>query len=177
MPRHHAVVAQRGALWRPDDPRAINDVRRNLLDCYAEVTLEVISALVKHNACAREAIEALLKTPTIKAHVAEIKWKLGQLGFDVRTREQIAEEARQRVAAKEWAVRSLMTRYNREKLYEDAWSEPMSKLAKRYGVSDVMLTKVCRKLSIPKPGRGYWEKKAAGKPVPKRPALPPLNFK
>jgi len=32
--------------------------------------------------------------------------------------------------------------------------------------------KICRKLLIPIPGRGYWAKKAAGKPVPKQPALP-----
>ena len=45
--------------------RAINDVRRNLHDCQAEVSLEVIEALLKHNACARESIEILLKTPTM----------------------------------------------------------------------------------------------------------------
>lgn len=50
-----------------------------------------------------------------------------------------------------------MYRYNREELYERAWSTPMQKLAKEYGLSDVGLAKTCRKLCIPVPRRGYWE--------------------
>ena len=38
----------------------------------------------------------------------------------------------------------------------------------------VGLGKVCKKLKIPRPGLGYWAKKAAGKPIPKRPPLPDL---
>jgi hypothetical protein len=48
-------------------------------------------------------------------------------------------------------------------------------VAKRYKLSDVGLAKVCRKLNIPRPGRGYWAKKAAGKFVPKTPSLPVLS--
>ena len=50
------LLLQHGALWRPDDRRAINDVRRNLYDCHAEVSLEVVEALLKHSACAREGV-------------------------------------------------------------------------------------------------------------------------
>lgn len=49
--------------------------------------------------------------------------------------------------------------WNREELYEEVWSAPVRKVAKKYGISDVGLAKVCRKLSIPLPGRGYWTKK------------------
>ncbi len=48
--------------------------------------------------------------------------------------------------------------YDRQKLYEEVWSEPMRKLAPKYGVSDVALSKTCKKLNIPKPGPGYWTK-------------------
>ena len=34
------------------------------------------------------------------------------------------------------------------------------------------LGKVCKKLKIPVPGRGYWANKSAGKPVATRPPLP-----
>ena len=34
----------------------------------------------------------------------------------------------------------------------------MSKLAPTYGISDVMLKKICRQLDIPTPPRGYWAK-------------------
>jgi hypothetical protein len=51
----------------------------------------------------------------------------------------------------------------------------MQKLAKEYGVSDVALSKTCRKLLVPVPGRGFWAKKAAGATLAKRPPLPFLD--
>ena len=64
--------------------------------------------------------------------------------------------------------------WDRDSLYEEVWITPMAKLAKTHGISDVGLAKVCRKLLIPLPGRGYWAKRDAGHPVQKLP-LPPLN--
>ncbi len=64
-----------------------------------------------------------------------------------------------------------MSRYDRVKLYEEVWKEPVSVVAKRYGVSDTALAKVCRRLDIPLPPRGYWAKVHAGIPV-SIPALP-----
>lgn len=50
----------------------------------------------------------------------------------------------------------------------------MVQLAKKYKISDVGLKKVCAKMGIPVPPRGYWAKLAAGKSVRKTnlPALP-----
>jgi hypothetical protein len=42
---------------------------------------------------------------------------------------------------------------NRETLYKEAWETPMSALAERYGISDVALAKICRKLKVPVPPR------------------------
>jgi hypothetical protein len=61
----------------------------------------------------------------------------------------------------------------REALYKEVWAEPVRTVAERYGVSDVALAKICKKLAIPLPGRGYWAKKKAGQPLPAIP-LPPL---
>lgn len=58
---------------------------------------------------------------------------------------------------------------SREALYAQVWSTPLLKLAESYGVSNVALAKVCRKLNVPVPGRGYWAKVAAGHPVEQRP--------
>lgn len=44
--------------------------------------------------------------------------------------------------------------WNRKELYEKVWSKPVVKVAEEYGVSDVAIAKVCRKLSVPVPGRG-----------------------
>ena len=55
--------------------------------------------------------------------------------------------------------------WNRVELYNEVWDQPLVKLSRKYGISDVRLGKVCRKLGIPLPGRGYWAKRKAGKPV------------
>lgn len=57
-------------------------------------------------------------------------------------------------------------RLNREELYEQVWSMPMTKLARQYEISDVGLAKICKKLEIPVPGRGYWAKKGRKKRPP-----------
>jgi hypothetical protein len=59
----------------------------------------------------------------------------------------------------------------RQALYELVWTVPRSRLAVRFGVSDVALAKRCRKLAIPMPGAGYWARVAAGQ-KPKRKKLP-----
>lgn len=55
--------------------------------------------------------------------------------------------------------------WDRDELYKEVWATPMQVLAKKYGISDVGLAKVCRKLGIPRPGRGYWARKEAGQEV------------
>lgn len=60
--------------------------------------------------------------------------------------------------------------YERDKLYEEVWAEPVIRVAERYGVSDVALAKTCRRLGVPLPPRGYWARVKAGQ-APKRPAL------
>jgi hypothetical protein len=65
---------------------------------------------------------------------------------------------------------------SRKDLYERVWAEPIQKLSKEYGLSDVGLAKACRRYNIPIPPRGYWAKKQAGKRV-SRPTLPPEGRK
>lgn len=59
----------------------------------------------------------------------------------------------------------------REELYERVWSQPATKLAAEFGISYVALGKICRKLDIPKPFPGYWQRIASGYTV-QRTALP-----
>ena len=56
---------------------------------------------------------------------------------------------------------------SRDQLHDEVWTEPMTKVAKRYDISDVALKAVCDKHRIPTPPRGYWAKLAAGKKVRK----------
>ena len=62
----------------------------------------------------------------------------------------------------------------RDQLYREIWNEPARLVAKRYGISDVGLAKVCRRYHIPKPGLGYWAKHEVGR-APSPPPLPPVQ--
>src|SRR5688572_25778112 len=59
----------------------------------------------------------------------------------------------------------------REALYKKVWSQPMLALANEYGVSSSYLARVCSRLNVPRPERGYWAKLAAGRML-KQPPLP-----
>jgi hypothetical protein len=66
-------------------------------------------------------------------------------------------------------------RLTREQLYELVWSEAMQRLAKHIGISDVAIAKHCRKVDVPVPERGYWNKLQAGQKLA-RTALPPRDL-
>ncbi|MDF2651688.1 MAG: hypothetical protein K0Q73_7493 [Paenibacillus sp.] len=59
--------------------------------------------------------------------------------------------------------------YNRETLYKEVWQVPVTEVAKKYGVSNVAIRKVCQSLDIPTPEVGYWAKLRAGKVVTQTP--------
>ncbi|HEX8542690.1 MAG TPA: hypothetical protein VF671_13395 [Pseudomonas sp.] len=61
-------------------------------------------------------------------------------------------------------------RVQRETLYAEVWATPMLTLAPKYGVSAVFLRRVCVRLDIPIPGRGYWAKRQSGQKL----KIPPL---
>ena len=63
--------------------------------------------------------------------------------------------------------------YRRAELYEEIWKEPVRTVARRYGVSDVALRKICRRLNVPLPGRGHWARVRVGQDTHK-PRLAPL---
>ncbi len=66
------------------------------------------------------------------------------------------------------------TTLSRQEFYELVWSEPLSKLAQKFNISDNGLRKRCKKLNIPLPEVGYWQKLQYNKPV-NRPGLPKKN--
>ena len=52
--------------------------------------------------------------------------------------------------------------WNRDELYQEVWSTPMWTLARKYGISDVGLAKVCRKLDNPTTRPGLLGEEASG---------------
>ena len=62
---------------------------------------------------------------------------------------------------------------SREQLHALVWEEPMTRVAARFGITDVALRKKCSQHSVPFPGRGYWQQRDAGK-RPVTAALPDI---
>lgn len=62
-------------------------------------------------------------------------------------------------------------RSSRAELFDLIWSEPMIRVAERFGVTATYLVRVCDALHLPRPKPGYWQKLAVGK-ASARPALP-----
>lgn len=61
--------------------------------------------------------------------------------------------------------------FTREELYQKVWTMPATQLAREFGISDVALGKICRRMDIPKPAPGYWRKIETGH----QPQIPPLT--
>jgi len=64
---------------------------------------------------------------------------------------------------------------SREDLYGAVWSKPMMKLAEEFGISGRGLAKLCERLKVPVPPRGYWRKFSLGQSIKKTP-LPKVEF-
>ncbi|WP_244608117.1 hypothetical protein [Bradyrhizobium algeriense] len=79
------------------------------------------------------------------------------------TVETILHERGTKIVEEPTALRA--RRMTREELHRIVWERPMSRLAEEFGISGNGLAKVCDRLDVPYPPRGYWAKKEAGKPV------------
>ena len=66
-------------------------------------------------------------------------------------------------------------RLTRRELYNLVWSVPITRLSKKYGLSDVGFAKICKKYKIPRPPRGYWARIASGQKLKKTPLPPGLS--
>jgi hypothetical protein len=64
--------------------------------------------------------------------------------------------------------------FKRDILYQEVWTAPIRTVAKRYGLSDVGLKKICIKLNIPVPPQGFWLRKRLGHSIVPTP-LPRLR--
>jgi hypothetical protein len=58
---------------------------------------------------------------------------------------------------------------DRETLYKMVWTTPVTELAAQYGISGRGFAKMCARLEIPVPGRGYWARTQNGQKIPPTP--------
>jgi ankyrin repeat protein len=75
-----------GACWSPDSAYELTSLRRSLLECRPEVTIELLHLLRKHGACPAETVHRLLGTPRMKEHLKPEANVLSRLGIDLEGR-------------------------------------------------------------------------------------------
>lgn len=70
-----------GAIWNPGENYDLNSLRRSLLECEPNVTIELLQLFRKHNACPAERVHQLLGTPRMKEHLKPEANALLRLGI------------------------------------------------------------------------------------------------
>ena len=165
------LLLERGAKWTPDD-RAVADTRRALYRVDGEGILAVAELLRTHQACDEKILRDLVRTEKMRSILAEVNRRRASAERQVKHVAGRRAGPDSPTTAKPTPARFPPSRYDRQRLYNEVWTEPTQQVARRYGVSDVAIAKACALLDIPKPPRGYWAKKAAGLKLPDRPPLP-----
>jgi hypothetical protein len=162
------------------DSRGCQDLRRDLLKIeYGSDFAWLLQRLAKPHYCDERIFAELVRTPAIRERMtrhglggllppAAAKRGANRLHSSrhVQPKGQSPENQHESWLASltpEERAAIFRNLISREQLYEEVWAEPITKVAVRYGVSDVAVAKWCRKLNVPRPGRGYWARKAAGR--------------
>ena len=140
--------------WEETNPERLAEIRRSLLKVSDYELKAILSRLRRPEICAPETYRELIRTPSMQGRLLA----LGLVKKPVSEREKRRDE-----------LARLMSRYDRAALYEQVWSQPVQDVAKSYGISGVRLGKVCRKLHVPVPPRGYWARVRNGYTVESHP--------
>ncbi len=150
-----------GKRWEENDREKIYRIRACLMRADRYDLEKVIRILKKPEACAPETYAELIRPPRFRA-------KLSELGLYKKPPTK-AEQRADKEYRQTHEMRRLKTRYDRDKLYEQVWSQAVQIVAKSYGISGRGLGKVCAKLRVPVPPRGYWARVRNGQKVKKPP--------
>lgn len=65
--------------------------------------------------------------------------------------------------------------FTRDGIYKLVWERPVLAIAREIGVSDVALSKACRRAGVPLPGRGYWAAVKSGRALKVAPLPAPMS--
>ena len=73
------LLVERGGRWVPKDAGEIGDIRKRLLKMKLEYTAGLVLIMARHRACEKATLEALLRTPRMKKHVAKLETRIAKL--------------------------------------------------------------------------------------------------
>jgi hypothetical protein len=161
------AILKCGVRWEERDPERLAQIRRSLLKTSDYHLKAIMHCLERQEICAPETYHELVRMPKMQARLIS----LGLKKKPITESEKRKSEREKR----KYEIRRLLQDYDRKALYEQVWSEPALTVAKSYGVSSVWLGKVCRKLNVPVPPRGYWARVRSGGKG-RKPPLPKLRM-
>ncbi len=183
---------QIGVRWTHSSADEIATLRRSLLKASDSVFVDCMRLMAWGNRCSPELLKEVAKTPSMLARMKKVRFippseddpKRFNQERPTRSREvlkkfgvQLPKPPPPPLPATIWVgsrgANGQEIKMGRAQLFERVWSEPVAKLAAEWGISGPGLKKVCRKVQIPVPPRGYWAKLKAGQ-RPRRPNLPGL---
>ena len=73
------LLAKHGARWKPKDKDDIKHARRSLLKLKPDYTIEFAWIMSKYTSCAKECIQDLIATPSMKAHLSRNRPRLQEI--------------------------------------------------------------------------------------------------
>lgn len=73
------LLAKHGAKWKPKDKEEIGLARRSLLKMTPDYAVEFVWIMAGYQACERECVKELLRTPSIRSHTAAHRGRLEEL--------------------------------------------------------------------------------------------------
>lgn len=160
------VLLGHGAIWTPD-LSTLDATRRILYRLEPDMLVELLGQL-RARETGEAALRELLRVRQLRRFVAFCERRL--------ERYRSHESADQQLARSDHATPPrTFTKDDRWRVYDAVWSKPIAKVARRFGMSAIDLLRACKELEVPTPPRGYWARKKAGEPVPRRPRLRPLK--
>lgn len=203
FPNHHdslgviEALFKSGARWTETDPAQLGDVRRELLKADDFDFTRVMQLLGVRDHCSPDILRELARTPGMRdrmRNVGLVPWEepdRKRRSYNFYHPPHAREIARncgfvppvvpapvpKAVVIRRPQASSARLSMSREALYEKVWAEPVDKLAKEWGLSGRGLGKLCARMMVPVPPRGYWAQVQNGKRVRKAPlpviATPP----
>ena len=182
-----------GVRWEGSSAETIAAVRWSLLKLPDHTFVDVVKLLATEGHCEQENLRELARTPSMLRRLKRVGFihaSLGEPGQVPQPRPTRAREVLSKLGvvvpkpAKPLRLPRTVrigpsranggqVRLDRAGLYEAVWSQPVATLAEQWGLSGPGLKKVCRRLQIPVPPRGYWARVKVGQRQ-RRPALPRL---
>lgn len=183
---------QVGSRWETSTPEEIADIRRELVWMPQDTFIDVMSLLATDGYCSPDILQGLGRTPAMRARIAKAGF-MPPTADDPRRFERPRPTRAREVLSKfgvappkvkprlppsvqigSWRRATRKITFSRAGLYDQVWSEPVERLAKTWGLSGWGLAKVCHRLRVPVPPRGFWAKVQHGRWM-RRPPLPALQ--